>query len=233
MITMYFSDMDDIGHRYGPSNEEQIGNRLKKLDAELGALFEGVKSLDMEVNIIIVSDHGMVDVTLENRILLDQIVEGIDARIVNSGALAHLYLKNPAEKEAVKQQLRTKNGQFRIVDPVDLEYYEDLSAHADRIGDLIILADLGYYLANDQSYLDVVARRMRMDGSTARGEHGFDPKEKEMHAIFYAKGPQIKSGLTIDSFDNIHVYPLICKILGLPIPEDIDGKLEVLQPILK
>ncbi|TNF38877.1 MAG: alkaline phosphatase family protein, partial [Cytophagales bacterium] len=45
--------------------------------------------------------------------------------------------------------------------------------------------------------------------------------------------PQIKSGLTIDSFDNIHVYPLICQILGLPIPKDIDGKLEVLQPILK
>ncbi|GAB2499268.1 alkaline phosphatase family protein [Algoriphagus taiwanensis] len=233
MITMYFSDMDDIGHRYGPSNEEQIGNRLKKLDAELGALFEGVKSLDLEVNIIIVSDHGMVDVTMENRILLDQIVEGIDARIVNSGALAHLYLNNPSEKEAAKQKLNAKKGQFKIVDPVDLEYYGDLSTHADRIGDLIILADLGYYLANDQGYLSVVARRMRMDGSTARGEHGFDPKAKEMHAIFYAKGPQIKSGLTIDSFDNIHVYPLICQILGLPIPKDIDGKLEVLQPILK
>ncbi len=233
MITMYFSDMDDIGHRYGPSNEEQIAKQLKKLDSELGALFEGVKSLDLEVNIILVSDHGMVDVTLENRVLLDQIVEGIDARIVNSGALAHIYLKNPAEKESVKQQLKTKKGQFRIVDPVDLEYYRDLSAHANRIGDLIILADLGYYLANDQGYLDVVARRMRMDGSTARGEHGFDPKEKEMHAIFYAKGPQIRSGLTLDSFDNIHVYPLICRILGLPIPKDIDGKLEVLQPILK
>ncbi|GMQ30563.1 alkaline phosphatase family protein [Algoriphagus confluentis] len=233
MITMYFSDMDDIGHRYGPSDEEQIGARLKKLDAELGALFEGVKSLDQEVNIIIVSDHGMVDVTLENRILLDQLVDGIKARIVNSGALAHVYLLNPGEKEAVKQQLLTKKGRFKIVDPADLEYYGDLSTHADRIGDLIILADLGFYLANDQGYLDVVARRMRMDGSTARGEHGFDPKEKEMHAIFYAKGPQIKSGLTIDSFDNIHVYPLICQLLGLPIPSDIDGKLEVLQPILK
>jgi predicted AlkP superfamily pyrophosphatase or phosphodiesterase len=233
MSTMYFSDMDDIGHRFGPSNDEQIGRQLKKLDAELGALFEGVKSLDQEVNIIIVSDHGMVDVTLENRILLDQLVEGIDARIVNSGALAHLYLKNPSEKESVLQKLKGKKGNFKAVDPADLEYYKDLSVHGDKIGDLIILAEAGYYLANDQAYLDVVTRRMRMDGATARGEHGFDPKEKVMHAIFYAKGPQIKSGLTIDSFDNIHVYPLICQILGLPIPEDIDGKLEVLQPILK
>lgn len=233
MITMYFSDMDDIGHRFGPSNEEQIAKQLRKLDAELGALFEGVKSLDQEVNIILVSDHGMVDVTLENRILLDQLIEGVDTRVVNSGALAHLYLKNPSEKESVLQKLRAKTGHFKIVDPSDLEYYQDLSIHGDKIGDLIILAEAGYYLVNDQGYLDVVARRMRMDGATARGEHGFDPNEKVMHAIFYAKGPQIKSGLTIDSFDNIHVYPLICQILGLPIPKDIDGKLEVLQPILK
>lgn len=233
MITMYFSDMDDIGHRYGPSNEEQIGKRLKKLDAELGALFEGVESLDKNVTIILVSDHGMIDVTLENRFLLDQLVEGIDARIVNSGALAHIYLKNPSEKESVYKKLKAKKGNFKIVDPEELEYYKDLSAYGDRIGDLIILAEGGYYLANDQAYLDVVARRMQMDGSTARGEHGFDPHEKDMHAIFYAKGPQIKSGLTIESFDNIHVYPLICTILGLPIPSDIDGKAEVLQPILK
>lgn len=233
MITMYFSDMDDIGHRFGPSNDEQISRQLKKLDAELGALFEGVKSLEQEVNIIIVSDHGMVDVTLENRILLDQIVEGVDARIVNSGALAHVYLKNPDDKKAALESLKTKNGNFRIVDPADLEYYKDLSVHGDKIGDLIILADVGYYLANDQGYLDVVARRMRMDGSTARGEHGFDPQAQEMHAIFYAKGPQIKQGIIIESFENIHVYPLICTILGLPIPSDIDGKVEVLQPILK
>lgn len=233
MITMYFSDMDDIGHRYGPSNEEQIGKRLKKLDAELGALFEGVKSLDLNVTIILVSDHGMIDVTLERRMLLDQLVEGIDARIVNSGALAHIYLKNPSEKKSVLESLKTKKGNFKIVDPLDLEYYKDINSFGERIGDLIILADPGYYLANDQNYLETVARRMRIDGTSTRGEHGFDPQAQEMHAIFYANGPQIKEGLTIESFENIHVYPLICKILGLPIPSDIDGNVEVLQPILK
>ena len=35
------------------------------------------------------------------------------------------------------------------------------------------------------------------------------------------------------SFENIHIYPLICEILGLEVPEAVDGKLEVLAPILK
>jgi len=72
-----------------------------------------------------------------------------------------------------------------------------------------------------------------MDETKVKGTHGYSEKYPEMHGIFYAKGPQIKAGLTIDSFDNIHIYPLICELLGLPIPEGIDGKLEVLKPILK
>jgi len=36
-----------------------------------------------------------------------------------------------------------------------------------------------------------------------------------MKAIFYAAGPEIRSGLTVrPTFENIHLYPLIAKILG-------------------
>jgi hypothetical protein len=54
-----------------------------------------------------------------------------------------------------------------------------------------------------------------------------------MHAIFYAKGPAFRQGLTIPSFRNVHVYPLVCEILGLPVPKGIDGQLEVLESTLK
>lgn len=54
-----------------------------------------------------------------------------------------------------------------------------------------------------------------------------------MHGIFYAFGPAFREGLTIPAFENIHIYPLVCEILGLDTPEEVDGRLEVLQPILK
>ena len=53
-----------------------------------------------------------------------------------------------------------------------------------------------------------------------------------MKAIFYAAGPDIRAGVTVAPFENINIYPLITEILGLRIGK-IDGKLSVLQPILK
>ena len=37
-----------------------------------------------------------------------------------------------------------------------------------------------------------------------------------MHGIFFANGPSFKSGIRIDSFENINLYPIICKTLGIP-----------------
>jgi predicted AlkP superfamily pyrophosphatase or phosphodiesterase len=233
IITMYFSDMDDVGHTYGAANDAQLSKRLAQLDRELGALFEGVKSLNQEVNIIIVSDHGMADVPLENYIPLDRITKDIPGKVVNSGALAHIYLNDPKDKQNVIEEIKKEEVGFIVFDPVDGEYYHDLSVHGDRIGDVIVLADLGYYFIDNEEYREVMSRRMRMDDTSVRGTHGYSQEYPEMHGIFYANGPQVKSGLTIDSFENIHIYPIICQILGLPMPENIDGKLEVLEPILK
>ena len=53
-----------------------------------------------------------------------------------------------------------------------------------------------------------------------------------MRATFYAWGPAFQKNKTIDGFENIHVYPLIAKILGLEITDKIDGKIKVLENIL-
>ncbi|HXM63152.1 MAG TPA: hypothetical protein VN950_19980, partial [Terriglobales bacterium] len=70
------------------------------------------------------------------------------------------------------------------------------------------------------------------------GMHGYDAtKMPEMKAIFVASGPDIRAGVTLEPFENVNVYPLIAKILGLDIAnlktEPIDGKLSVLEGILK
>jgi len=232
LITLYFSDMDNVGHRYGPSNDDQLKTALDRLDRELGALFEGLKSFDLNINVVLVSDHGMADVPKSNLINLDQLTKGIDARIVNNGALAHLHLADPTRKSEVIQVLRQQAGNFTVEDVASRESYQDISKYPDRFGEILILPDLGYYLADERGIF-------RYQNSSARfktdvfGEHGFSPQHREMHGIFYANGPAIREGLKIDRFENIHIYPMICQILGLPIPKDIDGKAEVLEPILK
>lgn len=232
LITLYFSDMDNVGHRYGPSNDDQLKAALNRLDRELGALFEGLKSFDLDINVVLVSDHGMADVPKDKLINLDQLTEGIDARIVNNGALAHLHLVDPSQKSEVIQVLRQRAGNFTVEDVASKVSYQDISKYPARFGEILILPDLGYYLADERGIFRYQNSSVRFK-TDVFGEHGFSPQYREMHGIFYANGPAIREGLKIERFENIHIYPMICQILGLPIPKDIDGKVEVLEPILK
>ena len=69
---------------------------------------------------------------------------------------------------------------------------------------------------------------------TTKGKHGFDNHIVDMRASFMAWGPAFKKGLTIDGFENVNIYPIIAHVLGLEFDESkIDGKLNVLKPILK
>ena len=225
-ITLYFSLLDDTGHRQGPANEAAVRTSLMELDTVLGQLFDGVEATGLPVNIILVSDHGMVDVGPDKLVNIDPLAQDALYRIVNNGALAHVYLKDKWGEQAAYEFLKSKEGRFKVYRTKDFPEYRPRRQN-DRLGDFIILADYGYYLADSRRIGMVKSGRFQQGG-----EHGFDPEFLEMHAIFYAQGPALKQGLKIPSFRNIHVYPLICQILGLPIPDDIDGKKEVLQGIL-
>ncbi len=232
LITLYFSDMDDTGHRFGPNNDLELKKTLNRLDHELGALFEGLESFDLPIHVVLVSDHGMMEVKQDNLILLEDLMEGIEGRVVNNGALAHLHLVNPQEKEQVIQMLLARNPNISIDDLSTTENYSDLTAFPQRKGDLLILPNEGYYLTDVKGKVRYQNNAARFD-TQVFGEHGFTPRYKDMQGIFYAKGPQIKVGMEIDPFQNIHIYPLLCRILNLPLPANLDGKSAVLEPILK
>ena len=226
LITLYFSDMDDAGHRYGPSDDEHIGAALLELDKALGLLFEGVKATGLPVNTIIVSDHGMIDVTPDKLINIDPLEQEGQYRIANNGALAHVYLEKGASHQAAYQFLKSKEDRFRVYAIEDFPFYRSCQKNP-RLGDFIVLPGYGYYLSDSRRIAQV-----RQGNFTQGGEHGFNPEFPEMHAVFYANGPAIRKGMKIPSFRNIHVYPMVCRILGLPIPEGIDGRVEVLEGIL-
>jgi hypothetical protein len=66
-----------------------------------------------------------------------------------------------------------------------------------------------------------------------RHGHGYDPRQMpSMKAIFVAAGPDIRPGVTVAPFENINVYPLIARILGLR-TGPIDGNIRVLQGVLE
>ena len=65
-----------------------------------------------------------------------------------------------------------------------------------------------------------------------KGEHGFDNQNMDMKTIFRAVGPSFKAGLEVEPFESIHVYELMCQLLGI-VPEPNDGHPGTLQSMLQ
>jgi predicted AlkP superfamily pyrophosphatase or phosphodiesterase len=110
---------------------------------------------------------------------------------------------------------------YKLDETPNYWHYKTKDDRFNRLGDLIIIPHFPriFNLSNRK---------------TSPGKHGFDNHLVEMRASFMAWGPAFKNGITIDGFENVNVYPLVAEILGLKYdPKNIDGKLEVLSPILK
>jgi alkaline phosphatase D len=63
------------------------------------------------------------------------------------------------------------------------------------------------------------------------GTHGNDARVKDIHAIFYAKGPDFKTNKTVKAFRNVSVYNLIA-YFRLEI-EVVDGNFIEIKDMLK
>jgi predicted AlkP superfamily pyrophosphatase or phosphodiesterase len=58
-------------------------------------------------------------------------------------------------------------------------------------------------------------------GVLPKGEHGYDPYDPQMAALFVAHGPSFRRGVVLPPFDNVDVYPLVAALIGVtPLPND-------------
>lgn len=226
LLTMYFSDMDDIGHRVGPNDDKPLEEKLLALDQVLGQLFTGVKATGLPVNIIIVSDHGMQDVPIDKYLPIEMVENDELYQTVSNGSIVSIHPKNIAQTDSIFQDLKSKENNFKVYKTADTPFFE-YTPQNENWGPIQIIPDDEYY------FMGVRAIGLRKAAPRkVFGHHGFDTNLKEMHGIFYAQGPAIQSGAVSPSIKNIHVYPLMCEILGLDIPKDIDGNLNQLKNIL-
>ena len=105
-----------------------------------------------------------------------------------------------------------------------------------RAGDPVVVATGPYLLRVSDPETSAASVAMKFYGPPV-GMHGYDPaKMREMKAIFFAAGPDIRSGEKVPPFENVNLYPLVARILGLDITElktgAIDGSIAPLEGIL-
>ncbi len=222
MITFYFPQVDHDAHTYGP-NDKHVGDAVKFVDSSVNALQAELATLHLPINYIFVSDHGMAKIDNDNTLSMPAAIDTAAFRVPWGDALIHLYAKDKSKIESTYQALKKDStiDVYKLDETPKYWHYSTSDDKYNRIGDLIVLP-------KNQKVFNFSTRK------TTPGKHGFDNHTVDMRATFIAWGPAFKSDLTIGDFENVHVYPLIAKILGLQIDQKtIDGRIEVLNAILK
>lgn len=223
LITMYFPDVDHDAHTYGPE-DPRVKKSVQFVDSSINALQKALAPLNLPINYVFVSDHGMTTVDVDNTIGLPAAVDKNDFNVPWGDALLHLYAKDTSKVESTYQALKQDHRftTYKLDETPDYWHYKKLDDWHNRLGDLILVPKSIHQVFN------LGTRK------PTPGKHGFDNKEVDMRASFMAWGPAFKKGLLIDGFENVHVYPLVAHILGLKVDEQkIDGKFEVLSSTLK
>ena len=222
LITFYFPQVDHDAHEYGP-NDAHVGNAVQFVDSSINALQKELASLSLPINYIFVSDHGMAKVDNINTLPLPSAIDTAYFTVPYGDTQLHLYAKDKSKIETTYQALKldTSVTVYKLDETPAYWHYTSRDDRYNRLGDLIVVPHF-------PKVFNLSKRK------TSIGKHGFDNHLVEMRASFSAWGPAFKNGLTIDGFENVNVFPLVAHILGLQYDEkSIDGKFDVLRPILK
>ena len=229
LILLYFSEPDHTGHNVGVTQPE-ITDTVEDMDTLLGYLISELETLEIysNLNLIITSDHGMTNVNKDSLLILDDYISRLDELYMN-GRGTHVQfdpIKGKNKFGKILWNELQKIPHCRVWERDNIP--ERFHFNNGNTGDYLLLADEGW-LITTKSVIEE-------NEFTLRGMHGYDPQLSNMHGIFYTMGPDLKSGLHIPAFENIHIYPLICKLLEITpysgrndAPE---GDIQILQNIL-
>ncbi len=214
LIMWYLHEPDAIGHDFGPDDPRTL-SKVTSLDSLVGVFCRKLKTLPhfKNINLIFTSDHGMGNISSDRVVSM---VDYVDETWVNKaigGNPVYSILANNGFVDSIYYRLK-KVDHIKVWKRGQMPSEYNFGTHP-RTLDLIVVADsawsLGWRRGSGYDY--------------AGGTHGYDIRNADMHAIFYASGPVFKKGYKHPIFDNVDLYPLMAKILNLS-PAKVDGKLE-------
>jgi predicted AlkP superfamily pyrophosphatase or phosphodiesterase len=224
-ISVYFSDVDNAGHGEGP-NAEETADAVRGIDAYIGRLLDGLDSRDLfdKVNIILVADHGMSELSPDRVVFLDDYIDLDDVYITDTYSVLGLNPKD-GKFDAVYDALKNAHPSMHVFKEGEAPARFHYEGHR-RIPQIFGHVDDGWMIVRERSYFE------QNPNSVSGGAHGYDNELESMKATFVAHGPAFKDGVTIAPFENIQLYNVMSGILGIK-PASNDGNMTALSSILE
>jgi predicted AlkP superfamily pyrophosphatase or phosphodiesterase len=224
LVTTYFADVDDATHRHGVDAPETEA-AIREVDRAMGRLVDGLAARDMldEVNVIVVSDHGMAPTSRARVIFLDDYVDMRDVEVIDWSPVAAIR-PDSGLGDRVVRQLTGAHPHLTVYRKSEIPERWRYRNHP-RIQPILAVADEGWEITTREYF---AARPTAFTGAT----HGYDNALPSMRATFLAAGPSFRRGVVVAPFQNVHVYALLCRILGIE-PAPNDGSLDSVAAMLR
>lgn len=225
--TLYFSVVDDAAHQNHVNSRQEL-QAIEMMDKIVGRLVKGLKDRGIydRTNIIIVSDHGMSDLSPDRLINLDPIVD-VTPFITpdwnrSRGAAYLAFINLYGDEDAIEEAYKKLNGAHPHLSVLRRgafpeSYHFD---HPDRAPDLMLLPDPGWAIYATEDKVPPPSKLPYL-----KATHGFHNLHPDMRATFIAAGPSFKEGFTAKPFDNIEVYGIMACALGIT-PAKTDGNIQ-------
>lgn len=224
LVTLYFEQVDEAGHDHGPESRD-YADTVRAVDAAIGRLLDGMQrdGTRARTNIIVVSDHGMAEVPPGHAISVEAMAPPELATATTDGQVIG-FVPLPGQQAKAEAHLLGAHAHYDCWRKMQLPARWHYGTHP-RIAPIVCQMHEGW----DALFPDKLAKR---PPKGMRGSHGFDPALPSMRAVFLAQGPDLAKGKTLPGFDNVDVYPLMTRLLGIPAAPN-DGNPATLLPALR
>ena len=222
LILMYLGDIDRVGHRFGP-NSSEMSSALVTLNSQLSQLFSEIQNLGYsdKLNLVVVSDHGMEEISRDKVIFLDDYIAMDQVEVINWSPILELIpLHGNLDSTYAVMKNIPHMQVFKKRETPDSWHFKNNS----RITPLVAVADLGWSITSHDYFL-------KHPAAFTGGTHGYPVKAKSMHGIFIASGPSFASNKETSSVKAVDIYELLCYLLQIQ-PSENQGSLDSWMPLL-
>jgi predicted AlkP superfamily pyrophosphatase or phosphodiesterase len=213
-VAGYMEQVDQAGHAHGPDSPEYAA-ALREVDSAIGQLIENMQRKDLldRTNIIVVSDHGMATVKHGQYVATQDMVAPAVAMVVSVGQSVG-FMPQPGKQAEAEKALLGEHAHYQCWNKAQLPARWHYGSNP-RIPPIVCQMQEGW----DALTREMLAKRPPGD----RGSHGYDPALPSMQAVFVARGPAFAQGKQLTAFDNVDVYPLLTRLIGIQgLPNDGD-----------
>lgn len=218
LVLLYFDQVDTAGHEGGPDGAA-VNEALRRVDADIAMLRDGLVALGQPANLVITSDHGMAQTRGSRTVVLDTLLAPADYVLDEAGPYATLRAL-PGRERALEAKLLRPHPHMQCWRRQDIPARFHYGANP-RIPPYLCLAETGWQIFPRPAPDDTVG-----------GNHGYDNRAPEMAALFIANGPAFRPGARLPDVNTVDVNPLLRQLLGLPQDAGADGHLAATERAL-